>query len=302
MGSVAHVDDDIKELARDVHTLARLGVRLVDSDKGGVMVRNSSESSFVSDVKAKQCLDPFLVDLKEVFQECCEDENLVKKSLCLDVPTRWNSTYMMLSRVIEYESAIVEYADRDIGLALHLKFVDIVDETPTDHVLAKMEENMKEKFDKYWGDTEKMNKIFFIPCVLDAHHKFNTLGFALKKMFGKKGVAIEIGVQKYMESLFNEYAKPNSNDKSGQLSSTEVDTSYVSIGEFGNIFEELNKHKSENGGASSKSELVKYLEEDTETGKLDFDVLLWWKVNSPRFPSLSEMARDVCYSYFKCGV
>lgn len=58
------------------------------------------------------------------FQECCEDENLAKKSLCLDVPTRWNSTYMMLSRVIEYEGAIVEYADRAIGLTLYLKFVD----------------------------------------------------------------------------------------------------------------------------------------------------------------------------------
>ena len=44
------------------------------------------------------------------FQECCEDENLAKKSLCLDVPTRWNSTYMMLKRVIEYEGAILEYA------------------------------------------------------------------------------------------------------------------------------------------------------------------------------------------------
>ena len=31
---------------------------------------------------------------------------------------------MMLSRVIEYEGAIVEYTDRDIGLVLYLKFVD----------------------------------------------------------------------------------------------------------------------------------------------------------------------------------
>ncbi|PHT31623.1 hypothetical protein CQW23_27960 [Capsicum baccatum] len=56
------------------------------------------------------------------FQECCVDENLAKKSLCLDVPTRWNSTYLMLNRAIEYEGAILTYTDRDIGLAHHLEF------------------------------------------------------------------------------------------------------------------------------------------------------------------------------------
>uniref|UniRef100_A0A3Q7HYR5 HAT C-terminal dimerisation domain-containing protein n=2 Tax=Solanum lycopersicum TaxID=4081 RepID=A0A3Q7HYR5_SOLLC len=168
-----------------------------------------------------------------------------------------------------------------------------------DHVLAKMAENMKEKFDKHWGDTEKMNKMVFIPCVLDPCHKFITLGFALRKMFGEKGAALEIGVRTYMESLFNEYTKPVDSDKNGQFSSTEVGTSDSrsvdsrSGGEFGNFFEELQKHTSEKGGASSKSELVKYLDEEIEVGKSDFDVLLWWKVNSPRFPIHSEMARDV---------
>ncbi|KAH0764774.1 hypothetical protein KY285_000645 [Solanum tuberosum] len=37
----------------------------------------------------------------------------------------------MLRRVIEYESEIIEYVDRDIVLVLHLKFVDIVDKNPT---------------------------------------------------------------------------------------------------------------------------------------------------------------------------
>ena len=47
------------------------------------------------------------------------------------------------------------------------------------------------------------------------------------------------------------------------------------------------------GWESSKSELVKCLDEETEIGKSDFDVLLWWKVNSLIFPFLSEMTRDV---------
>jgi len=42
MGSVTHVDDHRKELARDVHRLARLGFQLVDFAKGGVMVYKRS--------------------------------------------------------------------------------------------------------------------------------------------------------------------------------------------------------------------------------------------------------------------
>ncbi|WMV33705.1 hypothetical protein MTR67_027090 [Solanum verrucosum] len=74
MGSVAHVDDESKELVRDVHRLARLGVRLVESTKGSVMVYNGSVSYFVADVKAKQCLDPTFVELKEaVLKKSVED-------------------------------------------------------------------------------------------------------------------------------------------------------------------------------------------------------------------------------------
>ncbi|KAH0642123.1 hypothetical protein KY290_035222 [Solanum tuberosum] len=64
MGSVAHVENEKKEFVRDVHRLARLGVQIVDSTKGGVMVHNGSESSFLVDVKSKQGLDPILMELK----------------------------------------------------------------------------------------------------------------------------------------------------------------------------------------------------------------------------------------------
>ena len=35
MGSIAHIKDGKKELVKDIHRLARLGVRLVDSTSGG---------------------------------------------------------------------------------------------------------------------------------------------------------------------------------------------------------------------------------------------------------------------------
>ena len=37
----------------------------------------------------------------------------------------------------------------------------------------------------------------------------------------------------------------------------------------------------------------KYLLEDQEPESGDFDILSWWKVNSPRFSVLSQLARDV---------
>ncbi|KAH0728063.1 hypothetical protein KY284_003928 [Solanum tuberosum] len=64
MGSTAHVEEGKRELAKDVHRLAHLGVRLMDSTEGGIVVTNGAESSLVSEVKEKQDQDPILLDLK----------------------------------------------------------------------------------------------------------------------------------------------------------------------------------------------------------------------------------------------
>ena len=47
MGSTTHDKDEKKELEKEVHILARLGVQFVDSTSWGVSVHPSSESSFV---------------------------------------------------------------------------------------------------------------------------------------------------------------------------------------------------------------------------------------------------------------
>ncbi|XP_070050493.1 uncharacterized protein [Nicotiana tomentosiformis] len=65
MGSLAHLEVYQRPLAKEVHRLASLGVRLTDSNKGGVVVQNRAESSLVVEVKGKQYNDPLLVQLKE---------------------------------------------------------------------------------------------------------------------------------------------------------------------------------------------------------------------------------------------
>ncbi|WMV25731.1 hypothetical protein MTR67_019116, partial [Solanum verrucosum] len=53
MRSTAHVEEGKKELAKEVHRLAHLGVHLLYFNEGGVVVMNGDESSLVSEVKEK---------------------------------------------------------------------------------------------------------------------------------------------------------------------------------------------------------------------------------------------------------
>ncbi|XP_070014085.1 uncharacterized protein [Nicotiana sylvestris] len=65
IGSLAHLEAYQRSLAKEVHQLASLGVRLADSNEGGVILQNRTESSLVAKVKEKQFHDPLLAQLKE---------------------------------------------------------------------------------------------------------------------------------------------------------------------------------------------------------------------------------------------
>ncbi|XP_009775322.1 zinc finger BED domain-containing protein RICESLEEPER 2-like [Nicotiana sylvestris] len=270
------------------------------------------------------------------FQECFDDKQLnCKKYLCLDVPTRWNSTYLMLRRAVEFERELLSsdwenvkritkfleifyllslkisgscYVTSNIhfleicAIAVYLKQLILNEDT----VLSEMTKNMKEKFDKYWGDPEKMNKIIFISCILDPCYKIESVGYALVKMFGVDPEAtIQAKVTKYMTSLFSEYVKSGSKGvvlaSSSDCSSLDTSTSGLSgsqastqnIGLSESLMQDIKKYKSGSGGVDTRTELDKYLSEETEDDTKEFDVLLWWKLNSARFSILAEMARNV---------
>ncbi|XP_055823973.1 zinc finger BED domain-containing protein RICESLEEPER 1-like [Solanum dulcamara] len=297
------------------------------------------------------------------FQESCDDEQLsCKKSLCLDVPTRWNSTYLMLSRAVEFENAFSNYASREIGLRHYLensyvetgitagellssdwvhvkritRFLEIFylltlkisgSRYVTSNIhfleicavavylnqlmasedtgLSDMAKKMQEKFNKYWGDPAKMNKIIFISCILDPRYKLESVSYALVKMFGEKGPSIQAEIKKYMTSLFSEYVKSNSKGsvlaQSSPCSSLDTSTSGLpnsqvstqSTGLLESFMKDLKNYKTANGGVDARTELDKYFGEETEDDSKEFNILNWWKMNSARFPILAEMARDV---------
>ena len=60
MGSVSHVQEEKKDLLKDLHRLAHLGVQLEDSPNGGFMLLHNFESSLVIEVNFKKHFDPIL--------------------------------------------------------------------------------------------------------------------------------------------------------------------------------------------------------------------------------------------------
>ncbi|KAG8493064.1 hypothetical protein CXB51_010386 [Gossypium anomalum] len=239
--------------------------------------------------------------------------------LCLDVCTRWNSTYLMLDTAQNFERAFERFEEQDTNFRAELErgegwpsvddwtnvrdLRDFLEHFYEVTLHAQLNSNfdfnvmaikMKEKYDKYWGDIDKMNLLMFVACVLDPRQKLKYLEFALSEMSSSEK-ASEM-MQKLKESLyelFDEY-KPSLHSTCSQLS---VST-HVSLGEPQQKMKRrmqalYKKRELEICGEDKTSELDKYLAEANEEFVENFDILLWWKVNSPRFPTLSKMARDV---------
>ena len=83
----------------------------------------------------------------------------------------------------------------------------------------------------------------------------------------------------------NKFKEPQSMSQSQMNASIQLDDS----DEMAELFW---THKMGGGNVETKSELDRYLNEDCERYPA-FDILLWWKQNSSRFPILLRMTRDI---------
>ncbi|KAF3684468.1 hypothetical protein FXO38_00255 [Capsicum annuum] len=65
MGSLSYVEETKREMVKDIHRLANLGVRILDSKDGGVIVHELAKSSLCAEVKEKKVEDPILMQIKK---------------------------------------------------------------------------------------------------------------------------------------------------------------------------------------------------------------------------------------------
>ena len=283
------------------------------------------------------------------FKEFCDLLGIeYKSSLCLDVPTRWNSTYLMLNIACCYDKVFEKYEEcefafrSDLGddvpdyedwksvkqlldflqhfylatlrisgsqyVTANSFFSEISDlftilndwKLSPDPDKRMMAFSMKNKFDKYWGDPEKMNLLIFIATILDPRDKIEFMEYSLSEVYGPTvGGSLFIAVKNALYELFTDYTslyKPATHTFSETaLPIDACEPAEVTIGKSTSLLKaRFKKHKQELGiGGSKQSEIDIYLSESVLEEEGTFDILRWWKLNSERFPILSCLARDV---------
>ncbi|XP_025815518.1 zinc finger BED domain-containing protein RICESLEEPER 2-like [Panicum hallii] len=302
------------------------------------------------------------------FKELIEEEKLTNKPfLKLDVPTRWNSTCIMLKAAIVYEKVFTRLVDEDMSYVIDLseardgfghpdetdwenvkKMADFLEHfhdltvrvsatlhitshtffheigevhlliqswlNSTDVVQSAMGRRMKDKFDKYWGlwhtsnsntivndkgrgkgkEKENINLLIFVAGCLDPRYKLSMYTkIIVEEIFGEeRGQLVWEAIDTCVHELFEEYKKMYG---PAEETSDAIDP-VASKGGRGGKLKEVIAKRMKLGNASSnntKSELDKYLAEETEDTEMKIDLLVWWKASEQRFPILSRLARDV---------
>ena len=197
-----------------------------------------------------------------------------------------------------------------------------------DNLQVSMGMRMKEKFDKYWGlwhtnskdndkqqqeqdrdkgrskgrgkekekdkDKENINLFIFVAAFLDPRYKLSLYTkISVEEIFGEERcqlvwAAINTCVRELFEEYRNMYA---TSEETTQV----IDANQSKGGAGGMLKEKIAKRMklSNCSTSTNKSELEKYLAEETEDTEKKMDILGWWKVNSIRFLVLSHMAHDV---------
>ena len=161
-----------------------------------------------------------------------------------------------------------------------------------------MGDKMKNKFDKYWGDPSKMNKLIFLANILDPRDKFEYIEYAFCEMYDDvNGKKLFNDVREDLKELFIEYKNlyyPENKTLSESSHSHATDSEGSIKNPISVLKTRFKKQKMESGSSGFKrSELEVYLNEAILEDKIDFDILKWWKLNSERFLVLSKMPQDI---------
>ncbi|XP_010265497.1 PREDICTED: zinc finger BED domain-containing protein RICESLEEPER 2-like [Nelumbo nucifera] len=161
-------------------------------------------------------------------------------------------------------------------------------------VVRKMALKMVEKFNKYWC---VINGILGVAVVLDPRYKMKLMEYFFPMIY-VDGALDEIErIRQLYYDLLHEYQFKSKYKEVGHGSETLVSPVYTS--ENINMEEQdplsnydlfINRSSS---NLTVKLELDHYLEENVLPRTWNFDILVWWKSNGLKYPTLQTISRNV---------
>ncbi|KAF7838952.1 zinc finger BED domain-containing protein RICESLEEPER 2-like [Senna tora] len=289
------------------------------------------------------------------FKGFVEKEKIETKILvCLNVSTRWNSTYLMLEHAMKFEKVFERMEDDDEAYTSHFIedpncagppcysdwrnasifvqflrvfysitvrlsgslyvtsnacFHDIAHVQTMlkasiahrDVLIGGMANNMKIKYDKYWGKPENFNTLIVIGVVLDPRYKLDYVNSTFEDIYDdlQECEAMKKKVRDTLDRLYEQYSVGVVNEsvehpqESGE-SSTTPDADGLPMPDFVNTNPKGKWwSKKKNNAADQKSDLEKYLADEIHDNDNNFDILAWWIENANKYKILSLIARDV---------
>ncbi|XP_030466807.1 zinc finger BED domain-containing protein RICESLEEPER 1-like [Syzygium oleosum] len=176
---------------------------------------------------------------------------------------------------------------------IHLKLIGWC--KSSDDYISSLALKMRSKFDEYW---DKCSLGLAVAAFLDPRFKMKLVEYYFPQIYGSTSLEHIDEICGRIKALYNEHSigSPLSTLHHGQA--WQVGGSTGSLSGPGNGakdrlvgFDKFLNETSQSDG--TKSDLDKYLEEPLFPRNVDFNVLNWWKVHTPRYPILSLMARNV---------
>ncbi|KAI8554479.1 hypothetical protein RHMOL_Rhmol05G0102500 [Rhododendron molle] len=163
-----------------------------------------------------------------------------------------------------------------------------------DPLLSKMALDMKKKFDTYWGNGDKINFLLYVAVILDPRFKLRWVKFCYIKTKGKE---VAEGMEKRVKGVLDKLYDAYGNDGEVRVQAPSATPSVVvdeDCDDRLSLASEFDTYLEQEYSSVCSSEVDKYLNDLCERKDIpDFDILLWWKNNSNKYPILSQLARDV---------